>query len=166
MNSKVFVSGALTGIADAETVKSNYEHIGRLCEQLGLEAYIPHLYTDPIANPDVPSREVYEVDSYHVRTAGLVIAYVGLPSLGVGQEIEIARQYGVPVVLVYERTHRVSRMTRGSPGVVAEIPYDSFDEVLSGIAAILQHLPSAQATAKAEGIPSQKRASSLVTACT
>ena len=79
MNSKVFVSGALTGIADAETVKSNYEHIGRLCEQLGLEAYIPHLHTDPIANPDVPSREVYEVDRYHVRTAGLVIAYVRPP---------------------------------------------------------------------------------------
>ena len=165
MNSKVFVSGALTGIADAETVKSNYEHIGRLCEQLGLEAYIPHLHTDPMPTPMYLLEKYMRSDRYHVRTAGLVIAYVGLPSLGVGQEIEIARQYGVPVVLVYG-AHRVSRIDHGSPGVVAEIPYDSFDEALSGIATILQHLPSGQATAKAEGIPSQKRTSSLVTACT
>jgi len=152
MNTKVFISGALTAISDSERVKADYERIADLCEVHGLTPYVPHRYTDPVINSDVSSQRVYELDSYHVRTARLVIAYVGIPSLGVGQEVEIARQSDVPVILLYEREHPVSRMTRGCPGVVAEIPFDSFDEALSQISALLQNLPLAREMKKAEGM--------------
>jgi len=137
MNGKVFISGALTGIENPDIIKANYECLGRLCEELGVNPYIPHQHTDPIAHPHVSARQVYEVDRLHVCTASLVIAYVGIPSLGVGQEIEIAREHGVPVVLLYERGKRISRMTRGSPNVIAEVRFDDIEEALHQVKAIL-----------------------------
>ena len=137
MSEKVFISGALTGIQNPDLVKGNYERLARLCEKSGLEVYVPHQHSDPLAHPHVPAQQVYEMDKYHVRTAGLVIAYVGIPSLGVGQEIEIAQTHAVPVLLLCERGRPLSRMTRGSPNVIAEIRFDDFEEALHQVKTIL-----------------------------
>jgi nucleoside 2-deoxyribosyltransferase len=137
MNRKVFISGALTGIENPDIIKANYERLGQLCEELGAVAYRPWRNTDPVAHPHVSAREVYEVDRYHVSTADLVIAYVGIPSLGTGQEIEIAREHDVPVLLLYERGKPLSRITRGSPNIIGEIRFDDFGEALHQLEAIL-----------------------------
>ena len=137
MNRKMFVSGPLTGLENPDIIKANYDRLGQICDVFGMEPYIPHKHTDPIAHPDVPAQRVYEVDRRHIRTSSLVIAYVGIPSLGVGQEIEIARQHGVDVVLLCERGRPLSRMTRGSPNVIAEIRFDDFEEALHRVRAIL-----------------------------
>lgn len=137
MNRKIFVSGALTGIENPDIVKANYERLGRVCEELGIDPYIPHQHTDPITHPHVSARQVYEIDRQHVCTASLVIAHVGIPSLGVGQEIEIAREHGVPVLLLCEQGKRISRMTRGSPNVIAEIRFDDIEQALRQVRAIL-----------------------------
>jgi len=137
MNRKIFISGALTGIPNPDHAKANYERLGWVCKELGLESYIPHNHTDPIKHCHVSARQVYETDKYHVCTAGLVIAYMGIPSFGVGQEIEIAQAHGVPVLLLCERGKPLSRMTRGSPNVVAEIRFDDFEEALHKVEAIL-----------------------------
>lgn len=141
MRKKVFISGPLTGLERPGVVKANYERLAQLCECQGIEAYVPHRRTDPLANPDVPASEVYEIDRLHVSTADLVIAYVGIPSLGVGQEIEIARQNEVGVVLLCERGKQLSRMTTGSPNVIAEIRFDEFDEALEEVRALLVEGP-------------------------
>jgi hypothetical protein len=48
----------------------------------------------------------------------LLIAYAGTPSFGVGIEVEIAREQGIPVIVVAERDRTVSRILLGSPAVV------------------------------------------------
>ena len=127
---KVYISGALTGVPHPEATKRKYEKLGELCQALGLNAYVPHLHTDPVAHPYVTSREVYEADKFQVITSHLVIACVDYPSLGVGQEIEIAREHNVPVVLLCQKDRSLSRMARGSPGVIAEIRYEDLADAL------------------------------------
>lgn len=138
VSGKVYISGALTGVPNAESVKSDYERIGRLCEERGFQAYVPHLHTDPVAHARFPAKHVYTTDKYHVCSASLVIACVDIPSLGVGQEIEIARECGVPVILVYRCGHHVSRMTRGSPIIAAEVCYHDMEDALRHLSLLLE----------------------------
>ncbi len=130
----VYVSGVLTGPADLDALKAFYEDIARVCEQAGIEAYVPHRVSDPIQRPDLTPREVYELDRGKVAASDLIIAYIGFPSLGVGMEIEIARQHHRPVLLLMEEHARVSRMARGNPAVVAEIRFSDFPDALRQLA--------------------------------
>jgi len=137
MNRRVFISGALTGVSNPKSVKKKYERLGHLCEELGWEPYLPCRHTDPLMHPDASAGKVYQRNESHLSAASLLIAYVGIPSLGTGQEIQIAQAYGIPVVLLYERGSPVSRMTRGSPNVLVEIAFDSFDEALEEVRKLL-----------------------------
>lgn len=125
---RVYVSGALTGVPEPEILKGFYEAIAEACEKADFEPYVPHLVSDPIQNPDMTPREVYELDKEQVTRADLVIAYVGEPSLGVGSEIEIARQNGISVILMMKEGVRVSRMARGNPAVTAELRFKGYED--------------------------------------
>ncbi len=127
---KAYVSGPLTGIDNLESLKKFYVDIARVCAGEKIDAYVPHLFTDPVKNPAMTARDVYEIDREKVVSSDLVIAYVGAPSLGVGIEIEIACENNVPVLLLMENAAQVSRMARGNPGVAAEIRFQDFDDAL------------------------------------
>lgn len=127
---QVYISGALTGISSPEAIKGFYENIGKVCDEVGYHAYVPHLHTDPIRDPDVSSEQVNETDRSILKSSRLVIAYVGLPSLGTGIEIEMAYHSSIPVILLYEKGKRVSRLARGNPAVEKEIVFENFDEAL------------------------------------
>lgn len=130
MKITAYVSGALTGGDEIETLKKFYEQVAEVCVSEGIEAYVPHLISDPIGNPNMTPEEVYDLDRKQVTDSNLLIAYVGYPSLGVGQEIEIAREKNIPVVLLMEKDRRISRMARGNPAVVAEIHFTDFPDAL------------------------------------
>ena len=130
MKSRAYVSGVLTGVESLDVLKKFYEDISRVCAAEGVAAYVPHLVTDPVKNAEFTPKEVYELDRLHVIESNLVIAYVGVPSLGVGQEIEIARENGIPVLLLMEKDAKISRMARGNPAVIAEIRFDDFRDAL------------------------------------
>lgn len=118
-------------LADA---KSFYQSIAAVCVGLGLEAYVPHLMgTDPVANADVQSREVYDRDMAAIEGSDLVIAYVGEASLGVGAEIERATACGIDVVLLHEADRDVSRLIQGCPSVRATIGFASREEGLCAL---------------------------------
>lgn len=140
MNRKVYISGPLTAIPDLEGLKRFYESLADVCSGLGMEPYVPHTRSDPILNRDLSPAEVYRMDRDQVEAAGLVIAYVGAPSLGVGMELEIAHQCGIPVLLLVEAGAAISRMARGSPAVVAELRFQDRDEALLQVAGWLQEL--------------------------
>jgi len=127
---KVYVSGALTGVDDSEFLKAFYEAIGSLCRELSLEAYIPHLITDPCTNPDVTPRKVFETDKYQISQSNLVVAYVGFPSLGVGMELAYAEVKDIPIILLYEQGKNISRFPRGIPTVIAEIQFQDPSDAL------------------------------------
>jgi 2'-deoxynucleoside 5'-phosphate N-hydrolase len=129
-----YVSGVLTGASDLDGLKAFYEAIAQVCAQAGIDAYVPHRVTDPVRNADLTPRQVYELDRIKVAAADLIIAYVGFPSLGVGMEIEIARQHNRPVLLLVEKDTRISRMARGNPAVIAEIRFTDFPDALRQLA--------------------------------
>lgn len=120
---EAYVSGALSALGDSAIGRLLYDRIGEILEGEGLSAYVPHRYTDPIAVPTLAAQTVYEVDRQHVSGAALLVAYAGVPSFGVGIEVEIAREHGVPVVLVVERGRAVSRILLGNPAVVEVVRF-------------------------------------------
>ena len=114
----VYISGGLTGLADAARTRVFYELLAEIASESGLQPYLPHRSTDPVAAPDLDPRSVYEIDRARVARSALMIAYAGSPSFGVGIEVEIAREHGIPVILVAERERTISRILLGSPAVV------------------------------------------------
>jgi 2'-deoxynucleoside 5'-phosphate N-hydrolase len=129
--SSAYMSGPLSGLQQPEDVKAFYEAIAQVCAQANVKLYLPHQVSDPLGRPDLTPAEVYAMDRAQVAASNFVIAYVGLPSLGVGSEIEIAREYGVPVVLLAEKHAQISRMARGNPAVVAELLFVDFADALA-----------------------------------
>ena len=114
---EVYISGALTALADGARTRVFYELLAEIVAECGLRPYLPHRSTDPLAAPDLEPSAVYEIDRARVSRSALVIAYAGTPSFGVGIEVEIARERGIPVILVAERDRLVSRILLGSPAV-------------------------------------------------
>jgi nucleoside 2-deoxyribosyltransferase len=135
---RVYISGALTGIANSVEIKAFYEAIGSLCQEMGFQAYVPHLTTDPTNNPDISPRQVFETDKLQVSTSDLAIAYLGLPSFGVGMELAYAEINNIPLILLYERGKNISRFPRGIPSVISEIQFSSYEDALAQLKSILE----------------------------
>jgi hypothetical protein len=136
----VYISGALTALADGAHTRVFYELLAEIVADCGLRPYLPHHAAHPIAAPDLDPRSVYDIDRARVARSGLVIAYAGTPSFGVGIEVEIAREHGIPVILVAERDRTVSRILLGSPAVVDVVRF-------TDLAALRQSLGEAIAQA-------------------
>lgn len=119
---KIFFSGPLTNLKDPGKTKAFYMKLDTVAARLGYDTFWAFRSgTDPIQNPDVTPKEVYLRDINELKTSNLMIAYVGEASTGTGVEIEYARQHSLPVVLLFEKNRKVSRMARGCPSVVKEI---------------------------------------------
>ncbi|GAB1541233.1 hypothetical protein NUACC21_39030 [Scytonema sp. NUACC21] len=134
---KVYVSGALTNVENIAKCQVLYEKIGSVCNEVGLQAYVPHLYTDPINNPNVSPREVFEKDKHQVSISDLVIAYLGSLSFGVGMELAYAEINKIPIILLYETGKQISRFPRGIPTIMSEIEFKETEEALAKIKDIL-----------------------------
>jgi hypothetical protein len=117
----VYISGPLTNIDPAQGLKEIYEQMGQWLEEQGVKAYVPHLKGDPVLFPILTPKEIWDMDAAAVRSADLTIAYVGIPALGVGQELEIAREAGKSLIIWYFSGEKVTRMARGNPAIVAEL---------------------------------------------
>jgi nucleoside 2-deoxyribosyltransferase len=129
---RVFFGGPLTDLADPEATKKFYVRLADVATKNGWEYYWAwQRGTDPELDPDVPASRVYQIDTYELEISDVMIAYVGEPSTGTGIEMEYARHNRIPVVIMYEKEKRISRMLRGCPAVVKEIVYGSEDEAIS-----------------------------------
>ncbi|MCL1467753.1 nucleoside 2-deoxyribosyltransferase [Argonema galeatum] len=135
---KVYISGPLTGIEQPAEIKAFYEAIALVGEEMGFQAYVPHVNTDPINNPDVTPRQVFETDKNQVSASDLVIAYVGHPSLGVGMELAYAETNSIPIILVYEKGKVISRFPRGIPTVIHEVQFYDYEDALTQLKSVLQ----------------------------
>src|SRR2546429_7346534 len=139
---EAYISGALTALDDAPRTKLFYEVLAEIAEAAGLRAYLPHRVTDPVATAEVDPRTVYEIDRAHVTSAAVLIAYAGIPSFGVGIEVELAREHGVPVIVVAERDRPISRLLLGNPPVVEVVKFPDLDGLRHGLPAGLAAVPS------------------------
>jgi len=133
----VYISGPLTGIDKSHLLKDFYEDVGKLCREFDMMPYIPHQHTDPERHPKVTPKKVFIKDKKQIMKSKLVIAYVGAPSLGVGAELAIAEANNVPIILLYEKERRISRMTKGTSTVIAKIAFIDLDDALRKLRKIL-----------------------------
>lgn len=139
---RIFFAGPLTNLINPDAVKSFYVKLAQVAHDNGFEYFWAFLSgTDPVKNPDVTPKAVYEVDTQKLAESDIMVAYVGEPSTGTGIEIEFAKNHKIPVYLLYEKDKRISRMLRGCPAVVGEIIYRDeadaiaqFDSLLTTLA--------------------------------
>jgi hypothetical protein len=124
---EAYISGALTALEDGARTRLFYELLAEVVESVGLRAYLPHRVTDPVAASHLDPRAVYDIDRAHVTGSRVVVAYAGIPSFGVGIEVELAREHGIPVILVVERDRTVSRLLLGNPAVVEIVRFADLD---------------------------------------
>jgi len=151
---RVYISEPLTnGRNTAQEVL--VDKLAKLCEQKGLEHYVPHEHSDPKEHALLPAEVVYKLDTSEISKSDLLLAYVGLPSLGVGGEIEYARSQGVEVIAVHEKGAKVSRFALGSPAVVEVVVLDTLQAPENLVGAALDHwLERKQAQQDARVAPS------------
>jgi deoxycytidylate deaminase len=119
-----YISGALSSLKD-NSIKDFYVELGDLCELVGINAYVPHLHSDPEKFAHMPASEVYKIDAEQVQKADLMIVYGGELSFGVGQEIEIANQAKTLVILLKPKEKKISRMLLGSPNILDVLEYEN-----------------------------------------
>lgn len=109
----VYVSGALSAAADLDAARRLYERIADTCVTAGMQAFLPHLSNDPEHHPEVDADEVFRRDLKALSAADLVVAYLGIASTGVGAELAIAADLGIPILAIYSNGDRVSRFVLG-----------------------------------------------------
>jgi hypothetical protein len=139
---EAYISGALTALDDAPPTKLFYELLAEIAEATGLRAYLPQRVSDPVAAAHLDPRAVYEIDRAHVTSAAVVVAYAGIPSFGVGIEVELAREHGVPVIIVAERDRPISRLLLGNPAIVEVVKFADLDGLRRALAAALAAVAS------------------------
>src|SRR5216110_2202331 len=140
---EAYVSGALAALDDGARMRLFYELLAEVVESVGLRAYLPQRVTDPVVAAQLEPRALYDIDRAHVTSARVVVAYAGIPSFGVGIEVELAREHAVPVVLVVERERTVSRLLLGNPAVVDVVRFADLDGLRRGLAAALGRIAAA-----------------------
>ena len=137
---EAYVSGALTALEDGPRTRLFYELLAEVVESAGLRAYLPHRVTDPVTAADLDPRTVYDIDRAHVTGSRVVVAYGGIPSFGVGIEVELAREHGIPVILVVERDRSVSRLLLGNPAVVEVVRFAELDGLRRSLVTALERV--------------------------
>lgn len=137
---EAYVSGALTSLEDGARTRLFYELLAEVVGAAGLRAYLPHRVTDPQAAAHLDPRAVYDIDRAHVTGSRVVVAYAGIPSFGVGIEVELAREHGIPVILVVERDRTVSRLLLGNPAVVEVVRFADLDGLRRALVTALERV--------------------------
>ncbi|HEY6959737.1 MAG TPA: hypothetical protein VI814_13015 [Candidatus Limnocylindria bacterium] len=149
---EAYISGALTAVDDAARTRLFYELLAEVVETAGLRAYLPHRVTDPVTAADLEPRAVYDIDRAHVAGSRVVVAYAGIPSFGVGIEVELAREHGIPVILVVERDHAVSRLLLGNPAVVEVVRFADLEGLRRSLVAALERVRDVVASEVREAV--------------
>ena len=136
---RVYISGPLTITRPDTDVRSIYVRLGDFFTSRGHDAYVPHLFGDPVAERTLTPKEVWDTDSREVEKADVILAYVGMPSLGTGAELEIARMAGKRVILWKFTGEVVSRMALGNPAVTDILEVDSVNTLEAKLIGLFSH---------------------------
>jgi len=138
---RIFFGGPLTELTHPGQTKAFYKQMARVANARGFTSYWAFLNgTDPIKNPDVAPAAVYRTDLTELGKSDLMIAYIGKPTTGTGEEIEYAREHHIPVYLLFEKGKNVSRMVLGSPNVKGTIEFTGKDDALRQLDTLLSRL--------------------------
>jgi 2'-deoxynucleoside 5'-phosphate N-hydrolase len=138
---RIFFAGPLTGLKNPEVTKKWYRDMAGIANKNGFECFWAFMSgTDPVKDPGVDPEYIYNKDLAELENSNLMIAYVGEPSPGTGQELEYAHEHNIPAYLMYAKSDQVSRMILGNPTVVESIVFTDFEDALNQLDELLQKL--------------------------
>ncbi|MFH0711272.1 MAG: nucleoside 2-deoxyribosyltransferase [Candidatus Aenigmatarchaeota archaeon] len=147
-SAKVYVAGSLR-----HTPMSwwkIYEKIGKVVEEAGMEAHVPHLntastvgFTDKeIFNglADHVVDKVFDADREQVEKSDIIVAEVSNPSLGSGIEIGWALDNNKKIICLTNNAMNVTPLIRGAAkkGLIKLIDYDNEKEGLNKLREMLK----------------------------
>lgn len=110
---KIYISGPLMAAKNLDSVKELYNFVAEICDNEGLNPYLPHNNTDPIKDSHISDAEVFKKDYHEILDSTLVISYIGEPSHGVGAELSICIMQNIPVITINQINQKVSRFLKG-----------------------------------------------------
>lgn len=130
-----YFASCLTSLTEAERTALFREAtiVREACESIRAYLYEPANYTDPVRNQNLSPERVYAIDHAQVSRSHFVVLHARHPSHGAGQELEIAMNAGLPVVLLQPTGCGVSRMVLGSYARLHQIHYRDDDELKSAL---------------------------------
>lgn len=122
-----------------------YEHIYReLTAALlkdGHEVPTAHLAESSaiVSEGRISPREVYDRDVGWIQTADTLIAEVSVPSHGVGYEVGFALKEGKPVLCLYQKGRKLSKMISGNPDPKLSVKiYEDVDDAVAMVRAFIK----------------------------
>ena len=134
---KIYFACSITGGREFELV---YQDLVGALESEKHQVLTAHLAgsgireSEAVLNP----REVYTRDVAWIRESDALIAEVSVPSHGVGYEIGFALGADKPVLALFDRGRRVSKMISGNPD--ARLSVESYADAAQAIRIMLDFL--------------------------
>jgi hypothetical protein len=145
-----YICGPLTDIPvkQRDAVKRFYSRLGDLFQEVaGIRAFVPHEHYDPVIHPHFTPEEVDEAERRQVcENTSLLVVVAIMPSWGGGIEVEMARESGVPAVLLCRNDHfdegKISRLLRGNRCIAKDgrvIRFDTEDDAIDTLRGVIIH---------------------------
>jgi len=116
----IYFACSITGGREFESV---YQAIVSKLVEAGHQIPTAHLAESGVAAVEavIDPVEVYARDIAWIRACDRLIAEVSVPSHGVGYEIGFALGIGKPVLALFQKGRRVSKMISGNPDVNLQV---------------------------------------------
>ena len=125
---KIYFAGSIRGGRDDVDIYL------KLVEELARYGEVLTEHVATVGEEDLSDDDIFARDLGWLIGCDAVVAEVTTPSLGVGWEIGVAQERGIPVLCLFRRSEgrRLSAMLSGNPGVTAV----EYAEVLEAAVAI------------------------------
>ncbi|MCP4966621.1 MAG: nucleoside 2-deoxyribosyltransferase [bacterium] len=112
---KIYFAGSIRGGRDDADI---YLH---LVDELAKHGEVLTEHVATVGEEDLSDDDIFARDLGWLISCDVIVAEVTTPSLGVGWEIGVAQERGVPVLCLFRsgQSRRLSAMLSGNPGVTA-----------------------------------------------
>jgi nucleoside 2-deoxyribosyltransferase len=127
----IYFACSITGGREFET---DYQKIIEALTADGYEIPTSHLARSDVMENErkLTPHDVYERDVNWIKNCDVLIAEVSVPSHGVGYEIGFALNIGKPVLCLYQKDRKVSKMITGnSDPKLSTLAYANIEEAIS-----------------------------------
>jgi 2'-deoxynucleoside 5'-phosphate N-hydrolase len=125
---KIYLGGAITHAGD-EQVLQWYQDITETLEKIGYEVFLPHRDVHLPKHKD--EQDIHAINMKAIKHADLVIAYVGIPSLGVGMVLQRAQKKMIPTILLAEENSTLSEMILHTANIKTIIRFHDKEDAIS-----------------------------------
>lgn len=134
-----YMSGRMSGLgeeSESDLIERIYDPISELTNSLGIECYFPHESRTATDRATDFEYRIWEIDHQLINNCDFMLAYMGIPSFGVGAELEMARVAEVPTIMFCEKDQQeqVSRLSIGNSTTEPLITFSSQTEMKNKLA--------------------------------